>query len=1445
MSLKSEDTFVAPHKNELQILSSSFRFNGKNYLLWSQAVRTYLKGKGKGDHLTTAPPEKDDPTFKRWDETDSMVMSWLWESMEPNISMTCMFLSTAKEIWDFLKRSYSKAKDEALIYEIQVKAAATKQGSFSVSEYSSLLQSLWQELDQYQVLKMKCSEDATLLKNYIQKQRSYQLLAGLNSEFDQIRVQILGHKDFPSLEEIISIVRAEESRRTVMLEQQTVEQSALLAKGEKKDDRWCTYCNKPRHTREKCWKLNGKPQSKDWNNNKGTSKPQANHVSQSVETRIPEGISVAELEKFKAFFNSLEKSGGSSSSTLALSGNLLVPLCLRASKFPLPSQWILDSGATEHMTNSSQLFYTFQPCSKPKQILTANGSLAQVLGQGTINISNNLSLKNVLLVPTLSANLISIHKLIKDLKCYALFSHSGCVLQDQGSGMKIGLAKEKDGLYYLDSPKKSMNKPFCHALNTINTNAVWSLHYRLGHPSFYLLKHLYPEKFQGINVPSLSCDVCEQSKHTRVSFPLSTTRSSKPFELIHSDIWGPSSIQNISGARWFVSFIDDCSRVTWVFLLKQKSDVSNIIPSFLSMIQTQFGVQVKRFRTDNAKDYFNNSIGTLFQNQGIIHESSCVYSPQQNGIAERKNRHLLEVTRALLFHHNVPKQFWGEALLTATFLINRLPSKVLNLLSPVDLIKQIYPDYRTINLPLRIFGCTTFVHVHHPHRGKLDPRAIKCIFIGYSPTQKGYKCYHPNTKKTYVSLDVTFAETTPFYPLNETSSQTFDCDSHPNNVLPTLDSLPFPQAHDSATSQPDSPKQPINREETSQSQTDKVAQSDPLSNISHHKPCFSKVYTRKQRPALIQQSDQSHPPDLGPESPQQEGTLFESQSIYSSNCPELELPIALRKASRSCTNNPLYPLANHVSFHRFCPPHKKFLQDLNNIPIPRNVLEALKKKEWKEAMREEMCALEKNNTWELVKRPSGKNIVDCKWIFTLKYKADGSLERYKARLVAKGFTQTYGIDYQETFAPVAKMNTFRILLSLAAHFSWPLWQFDVKNAFLHGNLDEEIYMRIPPGFYSTSSPNQVCKLRKALYGLKQSPRAWFGRFTSVMRSAGYKQSQGDHTLFIKHSASGGVTILLVYVDDIIVTGADKIEQENLKKKLEAEFEVKSLGRLKYFLGIEVAHSSQGIFISQQKYITDLLEETGKSGCKPASTPIDPNHKLGESKDDPIVDKGMYQRLCGKLIYLSHTRPDIAYPVSVVSQFMHNPRQSHLNAVYRILQYLKGCPGKGVYFRKGHKLRIEAFTDADYAGSIVDRRSTSGYCMFLGGNLVSWRSKKQNVVARSSAEAEFRALAHGLCEMLWLKIILTDCKIKWEEPMVLHCDNKSAISIAHNPVQHDRTKHVEIDRHFIKEKLEEGTVRISFVRSENQLADVLTKGIHCSRFMDLTSKLGLIDLYNPA
>ena len=593
-------------------------------------------------------------------------------------------------------------------------------------------------------------------------------------------------------------------------------------------------------------------------------------------------------------------------------------------------------------------------------------------------------------------------------------------------------------------------------------------------------------------------------------------------------------------------------------------------------------------------------------------------------------------------------------------------------------------------------------------------------------------------------------------------------------------------------------------------------------SIPPEEKMYGKVYSR--RPTEI--------PALPTSTPMEIVEMAGKTSEPSDN----DLPIALRKQPRSCTN---HPISRFVSYSTLSRPFRAFTTNLDRTRIPTNIGEALASPQWRKAVMEEINALEKNGTWEITELPKNKKPVGCKWVFTIKYKSDGTIERYKARLVAKGFTQTYGIDYTETFAPVAKLNTVRILLSLAANLDWPLHQLDIKNAFLNGDLDEEVYMTIPPGF-EKSNKGQVCKLMKSLYGLKQSPRAWFDRFTTEIKRQGYQQAQSDHTMFFYYG-KGKRTILIVYVDDIVITGEDPQEIERIKSEMAKSFEVKDLGQMRYFLGMEVARSKLGISVSQRKYILDLLEETGMLGCKPINTPIESGKRVDGGNS---VDKERYQKLVGKLIYLSHTRPNIAFAVSVVSQHMHATLDTHMEAVYRILRYLKGSPGKGLFFKKCEGQGVEIYTDADRAGSQSDRRSTTGYCTFVWGNLVTWRSKKQTVVARSTTEAEFRAVAQGMCEALWIKKLLEELKIFVQLPMRQYCDNKAAISISLNPVQHDRTKHVEIDRHFIKEKIENKYICLTYVPTKEQLGDIFTKGLPLDMFEKITSKLDMINICDP-
>ncbi|KAJ0503054.1 putative RNA-directed DNA polymerase [Helianthus annuus] len=961
---------------------------------------------------------------------------------------------------------------------------------------------------------------------------------------------------------------------------------------------------------------------------------------------------------------------------------------------------------------------------------------------------------------------------------------------------------------------------------------AWLWHRRLGHPSIGYLHLLFPKLFPS-NKP-LTCETCVLAKSHRHTYKFNNTKVGFPFSLIHSDVWGPAEVVGGQNFRYFVLFIDDCTRMTWIYFLKNKSEVFNKFTMFYTMIQTQYKINIQTLRSDNGGEFVNESMKLFCQNKGIIHQTTCPHTPEQNGTVERKNRILLEIARALLIESRVPKSFWPEAIATATYLINRLPTKALDLKTPLKTLSDFTKLPPTLTLEPRVFGCSAFVHIPKTDRGKLGPCAEKCVFLGYGINQKGYRCYSPKRRHMYTTMDCDFLETEFFYTAQHNGQGESDIDtlswlklfpSSQEVVHNTHDESSTSQETDESTSTSATNQDPpilVPEPEASNSQTFDIheSQNDDTTYISHDLQ------------DNISNNHEIHAEQHMQEEPVQGETVEKYVLPPRANRgvpPKRYSPERETKSSR-------YPMAN-ITKGNLSKEAQAFTSSLYDEEIPNSVEQALNSQNWKEAMEEEMRALIKNETWDKSALPPDKKPVGCRWVFTIKHKPDGTIERYKARLVAKGYTQTYGIDYSETFSPVAKINTIRVLFSIAANEGWPLHQFDVKNAFLHGELREEVYMEPPPGFTRNFGAKEVCRLKKSLYGLKQSPRAWFGRFTLAMKKYGYQQSNCDHTLFLKRRGKL-ITCLIIYVDDMIITGNDEEEMRELKANLFNDFEMKDLGRLKYFLGIEVLRSRRGIFICQKKYILDLLAETGMVDCKPADTPLKVNHKLRMEEGAELTNKERYQRLVGKLIYLSHTRPDIAYAVGVVSKFMHRPEVTHMEAVMGIIRYLKGTVGHGVLFQQNNHLKVQLYTDADWAGDKDDGRSTSGYFTLVGGNLVTWKSKKQKVVALSSAEAEFRGIARGVTEVLWIRRLLTEIGFPQTEASRIMCDNKAAIQISENPVQHDRTKHVEVDRHIIKEKLEAKIIELPFVRSEDQLADILTKAVNGKVFNSCLDKLSI-------
>ncbi|RVW83690.1 Retrovirus-related Pol polyprotein from transposon TNT 1-94 [Vitis vinifera] len=1223
------------------MITSEKLVGSENYLSWSASVELWFMGQGYEDHLVTQ--EADIPEVERvqWRKIDAQLCSVLWQSVDPKILLHLRAYKTCFKFWTQAKGLYTN--DIQRLYKVASAIVHISQQDLDLSTYIGQIASLKEEF----LTVMPLTPDVGAQQTQLDKFFMVLTLIGLRPDLEPVRDQILGSSSVPSLDDVFARLLRISSTQT--LPSDSISDSSVLvshttSRGGRSGNRGrgqrphCTYCNKLGHTRDRCYQLHGRP-------------PRTAHVAQSSDSQLPQPPS-----------SSASQASQASVASVAQPGNASACLTHTSSLGP----WILDSGASDHLSGNKDLFSSITTTSALPTVTLANGSQTVAKGIGLALPLPSLPLTSVLYTPECPFNLISISKITRTLNCSITFSDKFVTLQDRSTGKTIGIGRESQGLYHLTSDS---SPAVC-----ISTDAPLLIHSRLGHPSLSKFQKMVP-RFSTLS--SLSCESCQLGKHTRVSFPKRlNNRAKSPFELVHTDVWGPCRTASTLGFQYFVTFIDDYSRSPFT--------------SFMS-------------------------------HHGILHQSSCAHTPQQNGVAERKNRHLVETARTILLHSNIPH-----------FLL--------------------FPDQPLYFLPPRVFGCTCFVHILTPGQDKLSAKAMKCLFLGYSRLQKGYRCYSLETHRYFISADVTFFEDSPFF---STTSES----------LPVSEVLPLPIVSPSDVVPP-----------------------RPL-QVYHRRPRVAAPLPFAEAPA-----DSLPIPSASP-----------APALPSPD----DLPIAIRKGTRS-TRNP-HPIYNFLSYHRLSSPYSAFVSAISSVSLPKSTHEALSHPGWRQAMVDEMAALHSNGTWDLVVLPSGKSTVGCRWVYAVKVGPDGQVDRLKARLVAKGYTQVYGSDYGDTFCC---QDCFCPLASL--HGCWPLYQLDIKNVFLHGDLAEEVYMEQPPGFVAQGESGLVCRLRRSLYGLKQSPRAWFGRFSSVVQEFGMLRSTADHSVFYHHNSLGQCIYL-----------------------------TKDLGKLKYFLGIEIAQSSSGVVLSQRKYALDIMEETGMLDCKPIDTPMDPNVKLVPGQGEPLGDPGRYRRLVGKLNYLTITRPDISFPVSVVSQFLQSPCDSHWDAVIRILRYIKSTPGQGVLYENRGHTQVVGYTDADWAGSPTDRRSTSGYCVFIGGNLISWKSKKQDVVARSSAEAEYRAMALATCELIWLRHLLRELRFGKDEQMKLICDNQAALHIASNPVFHERTKHIEVDCHFIREKIASGCVATSFVNSNDQLADIFTKSLRGPRIKYICNKLGAYDVYAPA
>ena len=879
-------------------------------------------------------------------------------------------------------------------------------------------------------------------------------------------------------------------------------------------------------------------------------------------------------------------------------------------------------------------------------------------------------------------------------------------------------------------------------------------------------------------IPTQPCPGCMAGKMERSPFPTGRTRATQIGQLIHSDVCGPMHIETPNGARFFVLFTDDYSGYRAVYFLKFKSEVADHFKEYADHLYTETGQRIHTLRSDNGGEFTSQSFQEWMSERGIRAETSAPHTPEQNGVSERANRTIVEGARCLLHAKHLPLELWGEAISCAVYTLNRVTSKA----TPNTPFQSWYGTKPNVS-NLRIFGSTAYIHIPKAERRKLDSKSLKCYFVGYCNTQKAYRFREPISRKIKTSREVIFDERTIYTP--ETS------------LSPSID--------------------------------------DPLKHLIYNSSLQVPPTTEVIEQQLITPEENAEiETDVSPSSTNT--NQYQEDSSISSLVPD-KIPDSRFVQERVSP----YPLRIREPKRRW----EEVMQSISAIPEPsepENLKEALSSRDaafWKLAVEDEYNSLISNKTWTLTTLPSDRTAIKSRWIFKLKPGVRGTDPRYKARLVAKGYSQRPGIDYDETFAPVAKQSTLRTVLSFVAVQDLEMCQLDIKTAFLYGELTEEIYLEQPEGYSTVENKNLVCRLHKCLYGLKQASHVWNQHFDNFLKRFGLKPSESDPCLYLRISKTE-LTAVIIWVDDGLVCSSSSDAIIEIINYLKQHFEMRS-SEANHFVGLSITRKREEktLYVSQPEYIQKILKRFHMDQCNPVDLPATPGAFFNRSDEDQGSIQAPFREAVGSLLYLMlSSRPDISFAVNQVSQFCENPQRCHWTAVKRIMAYLKRTPEHGIRF--GPKLNpLLGFTDADFAGDTETRRSTSGYVFLLNEGPVAWNSRRQKCVTLSTTEAEYVAACEATRECIWIKRLLRELTPDWIGAIPIMCDNMSSIDLTKNPKFHQLTKHIHIRYHFIRWAQEEKEIDVRHISSKQQLADSFTKPLSNPRFSELRDAINVV------
>jgi transposase InsO family protein len=1112
----------------------------------------------------------------------------------------------------------------------------------------------------------------------------------------------------------------------------------------------------------------------------------------------------------------------------------------------------LDSGASRHFEPDRSNFITIRSC-EPYTVEVADGRFEKATEIGEISFQclqhgrpRTIKLKEVYFTPWMNNGLISLTQLRKSGLYFSNKTKGFAVLTDVDSGREILRVKETHNMYPIESWKPGSAMKTNEKQNTLT---VMEAHARMGHIAPSAIRKLTRDAMvTGLNVdlnsPDEECEACIKGKLRKLDIPKChpSLRSSAPWDLVWSDVWGPPDVEAKGGYKYYVSFTDDYTRYSRIYLMRQKSEVLNHYRSFAAWVRTQFKSEIKTFHSDRGGEFRSDDFDKFLAEHGTKRSLTAHDTPEMNGVAERLNLTLVDHSRAMLCASGMPKNMWAYSVYYALWVKNRLPTKFLESAkkTPYEMLWGAKPDLSKA----RGFGCKVFVK--SKTKSKLEEKANPARWIGLSEdTKGGHLVYWPEKNTISVERNVRFLDGTTFVgeddivvtttvPLrNDQNSQGNEAkkpghgsplanpsDTNPESVhqtnCPRIDARPSPQTIE-------------HNPEVSSDSNNPLARND--NSIPEGRP------QRTRQPSAYVRRLLEHGNEL-PRGMRQ----FSTASLPSdTQGPSQVDPSPGLKSSDAGVGAFAHGFAmNTVTY------------ESDGVIVPQSRKEAMgstQKEQWLEAEGAEQLSLIANRTFgKLLPRTEAKTTpLPLRWVYDVKRDENGNNIGYKARVVVRGDKQEKFLNYNETFSSVLKSTSRNILLAVAAQNDWHIRQSDFKSAYLNAELNEDIYVEQPPGYEIPGKEDYVFKLHKALYGLKQAAHLWFlaisGFLTDVM---GFTQSKSDPAVFFRYR-DGKEVILGLHVDDDLLIGNDLKECLEVEEELNAQFPMKAMGDAHLYLGITIERDREArtVSLGQSNYIDALVSLCGLEDAKTTSTPLPLGVKLGKefcpSHPSDIADmsKVPYRQVVGGLIYLaSKTRLDVAYAASVLGQVASNPGRVHWEAVKYCVRYLKGTRDNRLTFGHGPP-GLYGFSDASHASPDLGWKSMSGYVFIINGGAISWSAKKQSVVALSTAESEYIAMTHATKELLWIKSFISEVFRPLNNPIHLFADNQSAIAMAKHDSFHPRAKHIALPYHFIRHHVAHNHLTISWIDTHSNCADLFTKVLDRKKISNFARNLGLL------